>query len=135
MLRLEISLQLIGIFVLWLLCSSCSAEARYHPGGPYYYGSFADYKIPFQPIEELTQEKAKLRESYYVAYFDGDGRIVSFTKYFKGKKEFHDGYTYSSGGLLERREITKYTGEVTIQYFNNKGEITKTEILKQGEKP
>jgi hypothetical protein len=49
------------------LCYCKDAQTKYHPGGPYYYGGFANYKIPFQPIEELTLAEAKLRESYYEA--------------------------------------------------------------------
>ncbi len=83
--------------------------------------------MPPQPLKEISPEEAKLRESYYVAYFDDKGKIISFTKYLRNKKEFDNKYMYSSNGLLERREITKPTGEKIIQFFDERGNIIKTE--------
>lgn len=109
--------------ILFLMAASCKAEGKYRAGGPYYYESFANYEIPFRPIGELTSEEAKVRDSYYIAYFDNDGKIVSFTKYLYGKFEFSDKYIYRSNGVLERREMTKSTGDIEIQYFDKKGKI------------
>jgi hypothetical protein len=81
--------------------------------GPRYYGSFATYHIPFRPIEPLTQAEAKSWEAYYVAYFNTDGKILSFAKYLDGKREFSDEYTYDSMGIPVKRRTTKWGGEVT----------------------
>jgi antitoxin component YwqK of YwqJK toxin-antitoxin module len=133
MLKLHIFLQLSFFCFFLLVVPSCNPQERYRPGGPYYYGGFANYKIPFQPIEELTLDETKLRESYYVAYFDNSGKIVSFTKYLKGEPEFSDKYTYTSTGSLERREMTKYTAkEVVIQFYDRKGKMIKQDISKRG---
>lgn len=107
------------------MVSSSHAQGKYHPGGPYYYESFADYDIPFRPLGEIILEKAKSRDSYYIAYFNDDGNIISFEKYLYGKKEFHDQYFYKSNGTPERRELTKASGEIVIQYFDKNGKLIK----------
>jgi hypothetical protein len=129
--RSQMILHLITIAFISLQCATCASQPSSRSGGPYYYGTFANYKVPFQPLEELSYEEAKLRESYYVAYFDSNSRIIGFSKYLKGKMEFEDKYVYSTNGILERRELIKNTGEVTIQHFNRRGEITKTESFKK----
>jgi antitoxin component YwqK of YwqJK toxin-antitoxin module len=101
---------------------SCNANDSGRQGGPYYFAKFIGYQIPFQPSEEISYEEAKKRNTYYVAHFDEEGRIVSFSKYLKGKLIFIDKYYYDSGSLA-RREMTKSTGETTTHYFDEKGKL------------
>lgn len=68
-------------------------------------------------------------KAYYVAYFDDDGKIVSFTKYLYGKFEFGDKYIYNSNGSLERREMTKYTGELIIQYWHRNERLLRNDTI------
>ena len=77
-----------------------------------YYGSFAGYNIPFVPVEPLTWEQAKSRVSYYVAVYDTDDGLLSFTKYLDGKMVFRDEYTYSADGAPVKRKMTKSDGEI-----------------------
>lgn len=121
--KIRIIFIMLSLTFLLFVSASCIAQEKYHPGGPYYYGDFATYKIPFRPIEELTPSEAKTRDVYYLAYFNDGGEILSFTKYLKGKIEFSDKYIYDQSGILERRELTKSTGEVIIQYFDKQGRI------------
>lgn len=123
--KIQMILGALSFSIVSLMVSSCHAQDKYHPGGPYYYESFSGYDIPFRPVGELTPEKAKSRETYYIAYFNNDGKIISFEKYLNGKKEFGDQYIYKSDGVLERRELSKASGEVTIQYFDKNGKMIK----------
>ena len=109
--------------IFFIAFTSCKAQEHFRPGGPYYYESFANYEIPFRPIGELSADEAKLRDAYYVAYFNNNSKIVTFTKYLKGEIVFSDKYIYSRSSFLEQRELTKSTGEIVIQYFDKKGKI------------
>mgnify|MGYP001595550878 FL=1 len=116
-------MTIISFCIFLITVTSCNAQEKFHSGGPYYYESFATYKLPPHPVGELNPEEAKKRDSYYIAYFDDNGKIVSFSKYLYGKLEFSAKYTYTQEGYLERRELTKASGEVVIQYFDKKGRI------------
>jgi hypothetical protein len=113
----------ISLTILPIISMTCSAQEKQRTGGPYYFESFANYKIPFQPIRELTPTEARSHDVYYIAYYNNEGKIISFTKYLHGKMEFSDKYIYSVDGLIERREIAKPTGEIVIQYFDKNGKL------------
>jgi hypothetical protein len=115
------------LFILIAALMNCNHSPKYHSGGPYYYSTFADYHIPFKPIDELTENKAKNRKVYYMAYFDDKGKIVTFTKYFDGKIEFSSSFSYRPDESLEKQENTNMEGK-RINYFLN-GSIVKSEII------
>jgi Family of unknown function (DUF6156) len=121
----QMVLGVLSLSIVSLMVQSCHAQGEYHPGGPYYYESFSGYNIPFRPIGEITIEKAKNLDSYYIAYFNDKGKIISFEKNLYCKREFIDHYYYRADGTLERREGTKATGEITIQYFDKTGKLIK----------
>ena len=97
---------------LFLAVSSQRSAKQYPTFGLHYYGSFVNYRIPFQPKEPLTANQAKLRNAYYVAFFDENGKIVLFTKYLNGKVDFSDEYTYNTQGIPIKRKITKSNGQI-----------------------
>jgi len=113
---------LTGVLILGII-QACNDNYIYPKGGPYYYGDFATYKIPFQPVERITPEEAKARMAYCVAYFDEDHRVISFTKYLKENVQFSAKYFYNLNGIVEKSELTKSNGEVNIQYFDKKGQL------------
>jgi len=141
--------------LLAVIFSSCAQQEKFRPGGPYYFEGWTTYQIPFHPEKEITPDKAKLLRAYYIAYFNEDKKLTSFTKYLDGKLEFSDKYIYNSKGSLVRREMTKYTGEfitqywninenllredttqtdssIIIKYINKKGEVFQERIIKAG---
>jgi len=88
--------------------SSLSSEelVTHKPGGPYYYQSYAnDARKPFQPIEELTKQQVEeLKErgyAYYEAYYNNDGHITKFIKYYNDQIMFQEEYTYDGGELKD----------------------------------
>lgn len=125
--KVIILFMLVVCFLIMPLLISCYAEETHLPGIPYYYGSFSGYQIPFKPSKPLTEEEAKKRDAYYVAYYDDQERIVSFTKYLSGEIAFSDKYYYRYSGIIERREMTKSSGEKIIHYFNENGKLIKPE--------
>lgn len=108
-----------------IICTSCTAEQTYPTGGPYYYGDYKHYLIPFQPIEQLTHEEAIKRKVYYISYFNDKGQITLFEKYYKGKPEFTDKYYYRKNGTLEKRETIRLNSETKVQLFDENGKLIK----------
>jgi hypothetical protein len=78
----------------------------YHPGGPYYYKTWASYSIPYRPIDEISFANAKKLEkegyAYYEAYFNNDGMIIKFIKHVKGTIAYQDEYIYENKKLKKR---------------------------------
>jgi hypothetical protein len=52
-----------------------------------YFRSFASYRIPFEPEDELSFAETEGLNSYYVARFDLNGRLVEFDKILLQKLE------------------------------------------------
>lgn len=117
-----VSAALLAVFTL-LVPVSFSTTNNLLSGGPYYYESWEGYGVPFKPRGSLRFDEAKKLVSYYEAYYDATGKIVSFTKYLNGQIEWADKYFYSSTGLLEKREMRKAGGEFSVQYFSENGQL------------
>lgn len=111
------------------VCQGCSyVQPKYHPGGPYYYKSWASYKLPYRPIDEISYKEAKQIEAsgyaYYEAFFNEDGFIITFKKYYHEKLDFAVSYYYEKG-ILVKSEGIDFEGKKQILYFDKKGKIIK----------
>lgn len=118
----SIPIYLIGLLSVIILSSSCSAnQPKYHPGGPYYYKSWANYHLPYRPVDEVSKSGAEELEnqgfSYYIAYFDEEGRIKSFEKRYREKMEFNVTYFYENG-VLKKEEGLDANGKVKITLYD-----------------
>lgn len=95
-------------------------QPQYHPGGPYYYKSFASYVLPMRPVGEISEQEAKELEkngfSYYEAYFNQEGFITRFVKHFGGKILFEEEYIYDENGILKDK-ITHKSGETANEVY------------------
>ena len=111
------------------MAASCSAAPpKYHPGGPYYYKSWASYFLPYRPVDEVTKSEAEELErqgySYYIAFFNEHGLIKSFEKRYQGKMEFKATFFYENG-LLIKEESLVANGKMKHILFDKNGEIIK----------
>ncbi|MBI5328129.1 MAG: hypothetical protein HZB80_07550 [Deltaproteobacteria bacterium] len=70
-------------FLLIIGTAICRAEGKY-TGGPHYFRDIRSSKPPYEPIEVINYEEANNLYTYYEAYFNGQGRIISLKKYEKG---------------------------------------------------
>jgi len=123
---------IVSTFVVLSLCFficgfGCQhLQAKYHPGGPYYYKCWAGSKVPFRPVDEITLVEAKLIETngypYYEAHFNKDGYIESFKKYIDGKVDWVDSYYYK-GGIFEKRELKKSDGSKIVEKYDKEGNL------------
>ena len=104
------------------LLASCSesgnTEVKYHPGGPYYYKSWATYHYPYRPTYEITLEETKQLvkngNAYYKGYFNNDGKIQSFEKIYLGKTVWKEEYTYENSNKIKVTTYIENKKEVKI---------------------
>lgn len=104
----EMARILLAIIIAFTIIGSgfCYAEDYHYPGGQYYFKDIKNSAAPYEPVDEINYEEAGNLYTYYEAYFDDNGRIVSLKKYLKGKLEWSDKYQYGATGALENRELS-----------------------------
>jgi len=117
------SLLIVGAILSTLTCS-CSKQQKYHPGGPYYYKSWANYYQPYRPIGEIQIDEAKELEgkgyAYYIAFFDGNGFISSFEKRYQGKISFKITYSYEEG-VIRKEGVIDENGTAKTFFYDRDG--------------
>lgn len=109
--------RVLAFAVLFLALCSCSESRQTLKGGPYYFASWVGYGVPLRPVDQISLEKAKSLRSFYEAYFDDEGNLISFTKHLDGEVEWVDTYHYDQRRLIARK-MTKANGEVVEQRFD-----------------
>lgn len=96
-------------------------KTRYHPGGPYYYKSYAAFAFPYKPKEEISYEEAKDREANGLRFtevlFDKEGRLINVKHHWKGTVTFNYSYRYEPGVV---KEINYYDDKITITMYDDK---------------
>jgi hypothetical protein len=100
-------------------------KAKNPSGGPYYFKSWESYQIPFKPIGMIPLEEAKKLDAYYEAYFDNNGKVLSFAKYLYGKLKYKVTYSYRQNGVLEGASTADSLGKITLDKFDTKGNLIK----------
>ena len=120
---------LTALLVTICMAANCStAPPKYHPGGPYYYKSWASYLLPYRPVDEVTKSEAEELErqgyAYYIAFFNEQGLIKSFEKRYQGKMELKATFFYENG-LLIKEESLDANGKMKHILFDKNGEIIK----------
>lgn len=113
---------LISLSVLSAGCRESPPE--YRPGGPYYYKSWINYHLPYQPAGEISLSEAQALErkgyAYCIAFFDEQGRILSFEKTYQSAVEFKVTYFYVDG-VLRREGVIDSNGLVKFTFYDEKG--------------
>jgi hypothetical protein len=114
-----------GIATAAVICIGLAACAKseHAPGGPYYFESFASYKVPFRPVGEISASDAKSQEpngnAFYAAWFNEHGQIIRVEKRYRGAVEMRVEYTYRDGKLVEGRGIDP-DGKAFVQSFEKR---------------
>jgi len=116
-------------FLMIATAGGCSSnQTKYHPGGPYYYISWAHYFSPYRPVNEISKSEADELEhrgyGFYVAFFNEQGRIKSMEKRYQGKIEFKT-LCYYDNDVLKKEEVTDANGNVTVTLYDKNGKILK----------
>jgi hypothetical protein len=92
-------------------------------GREVYYGGWGGYGVPRVPQEPIAEAEALARDSYYVARYDGDGRLVNFQKFLHGERDWADEYAYWDNGKVKERVMRKADGSQDVQRFDARGRI------------
>jgi len=98
----------IRAFLVFIALGLLGCDSPDYPkGGPHYYESWASYVAPYRPVGRLTKDDVSRIENeggnYYIAYFDGQRRIVSFEQILAGKSLWKVEYEY----LVDKRVLEK----------------------------
>ena len=76
---------LLTVITLLLVCTAIYAGEGIYKGGPYYYRYIKENTVTYEPVGEINYEEANNLYTYYEAYFDADGRIITLKRYVKGE--------------------------------------------------
>ena len=90
-----------------LLLAACATVATRHQPVEYY-GGFNGYSFPLRLKHLKTRAEAEASgAAYYVARYDGHGRLVEVQKVLPGGPDFRHEYVYAADGTLMRVTITE----------------------------
>ncbi len=98
-------------------------KPQYPADTPIYFGSWASYRIPFEPRDPISAAEAQQRRAYYVAYYNPAQQLTRFEKYLDGALAWTDEYDYWEHGPLKTRRMHKADGSVSEQQFDRTGRI------------
>jgi hypothetical protein len=102
------------------------SDSKNDVNGKAYFASFSGYSIPLKLVDEITEDEAASRDSYYVATYE-KGVLLGVEKYFQGNLFFKHEYFHRDNGVLKESRVINADGEKTINLFDEKGKMTKTD--------
>lgn len=128
---IDMSICLIVLFFLVWLLSCQASEKQKRTGGPYYFQSVemkTSSDIPLMPTNSVSAEEAKKLKLYGMAYYDQQGRLVSFTVMKEGKIDWSSEYFYSGGHIEKERYFSEKDGKANFKYiYDTNGSLIKRE--------
>lgn len=90
-------------------------------GEAHYFTSYTGVKLPFKLVNPLAAEEVANRNTYFLGWFDAEGRLTGFDKRVYGEIELSHRYDYHANGALRQAEITDIDGETTRLDFDSAG--------------
>ena len=93
-----------------------------NPGVCRYFVSYSGIKLPLKLVNPLEEADLRNRNTFFRGYFDQQERLVACEKMVYGEIELLHRYVYYDSGVLKQAEITNADQEVTVMYFNERGE-------------
>ena len=116
----------IAIFLFTIGCQAKMSDSKNDVNGKVYFASFSGYSIPLKLVDEITEDEAVSRDSYYVATYE-KGVLLGVEKYFQGSLFFKHEYFYYDDGTLKEKRGINVDGKETINLFDEKGKMIKTD--------
>jgi hypothetical protein len=79
-----------------------------------YFSTYSGIKLPIKLSQPLEESATLNRNTYFIAYYDNNERMIGFQKMVYGEMEMQHYYSYDERGKLTQAEITDADQEVTI---------------------
>lgn len=114
----------IASFLVAIGCQAEMSNSKSDLSGKVYFASFSGYSIPLKLVNEITEDEATSRETYYVATYE-EGVLLCVEKYFQGYLFFKHEYFYRDNGALKENRIINNDGKKIINLFDEKGKTIK----------
>jgi hypothetical protein len=112
------------------LANGCSSgpETPHAGGGPFYSldveGSATH---PVKPVHDVSKSEAEKHDAFGVAYYDPQGRIISYSKHLASHEESFCRYFYDDKSVFEHEECRDGSGKTSKRYFGADGSLLRTE--------
>jgi Family of unknown function (DUF6156) len=87
-----------------------------------YFVSYTGVKLPVKMVNPLEEADLRNRNTYIIARFDTEDRLVGFEKMVYAEVEISHQYEYDSQGVLRRAEIFM-DEETTEMHFDAQGAL------------
>jgi len=91
-----------------------------------FYVSYTGIKLPVRMVNPLEEKDLANRNTFIIAYFDKDDKMVGFEKMVYGAVELSHYYDYYPSGALQQAEIMM-DDVVTLIDYDEAGNIIATE--------
>lgn len=72
-----------------------------------YFTTYTGVRLPLRLLSPLSEEEVRNRNTYFLALYDRDERMVACQKRVYGEVELTHRYDYHPDGSLRRAEITE----------------------------
>jgi|WetSurMetagenome_2_1015567.scaffolds.fasta_scaffold00263_28 hypothetical protein len=127
-----LAVTLLIVINLFMVAGCHGTDKPKLSGGPFYFENAmrkmkADF--PVRPVDAITAEEISKYKTYYVAFYDEKGRIISCEKILHGKTHWLSKYIYSSSGYLEKEEYHNPAGEIIMIYYDKNQNVIKKETI------
>lgn len=87
-----------------------------------YFVSYSGVSLPLKLVNELPEEEDRTnRNTFFLGFYDQQGRLTRCEKQVYGEQELLHCYEYYDNGALKRAEITDADGESTVLNFDSQG--------------
>ncbi|MGE4279655.1 MAG: DUF6156 family protein [Magnetospirillum sp.] len=88
-----------------------------------FYTTYTGVRLPLRLVGPLTEAEINNRNTFILATFDGDDRLVTVHKTVYGEVVLGHQYGYHDNGALKRAEITIHDEdeEITVLEFDEAG--------------
>jgi len=91
-----------------------------------YYVSYTGVKLPVKMVNPLEEKDLSNRNTFIIAYFDKDDRMVGFEKMVYSAIELSHFYDYHPNGVLKSAEILM-DDVTTFIHYDEAGALVATE--------
>jgi hypothetical protein len=106
----------------WIKARQASKMSQQNDQSVRYFVSYTGVKLPVKMVNPLEEAALSNRNTYIVANFDDQDRLIFFEKMVYGEVEISHKYEYDGDGVIRRAEIFM-DEETTEMLFDAQGAL------------